>query len=97
MQLSSGLNLSCNVLHSEVDATAELKLAEEYGVRGQEFCVPIMFTMFTSLFILFQLGVGPLPFAYVYTGVGMAWLDRKNAILVLSFTCFTLFQNMCRL
>lgn len=46
MQLSSGLSLFCNVLHSEVDATAELKLAEEYGVRGQEFCVPIMFTMF---------------------------------------------------
>ena len=52
MQLSSGLSLFCNVLHSEVDATAELKLAEEYGVRGQEFCVPIMFTMFYSIYLV---------------------------------------------
>ena len=48
MQIS-WTQLVLHFLYSEVDATAELKLAEEYGVRGQEFCVPVMFSSLLQL------------------------------------------------
>ena len=95
MQLSSGLSLFCNVLiclafrggcHCWTQIGRGVRCQRSGVLRSNH--VPIMFTMFNSLF---QLDVGSLPFAWWLhmCTMELGWLDRRSGILVLSFTYST--------